>query len=62
MTFDEWWKYLESQDKKKIIAGLRIKDDIKEICRATWKIAIESEGIEVKDLQEGKHDSNSNFD
>ena len=56
MTFDEWWEYLESQDKKKTIAGLIIKDDIKELCRATWKIARESEGIEVKDLQEGKHD------
>ena len=56
MTFDEWWEYLESQDKKNTIAGLRIKDDIKELCRATWKIARESEGIEVKDLQEGKHD------
>ena len=56
MTFDEWWEYLESQDKKKTIAGLRIKDDIKKLCRATWNIARESEGIEVKDLQEGKHD------
>ena len=54
MTFDEWWEYLESQDKKNIIAGLRIKDDIKELCRATWKEARELEGIEVKDLQGGK--------
>ena len=56
MTFDEWWEYLESQDKKKVIAGLRLKDDIKELLRATWNIAKEAEGIEVKDLQEGKHD------
>ena len=56
MTFDEWWECLESQDKKKTIAGLRIKDDIKELCRAIWNIARESEGIEVKDLQGGKHD------
>lgn len=55
MTFDEWWEYLESQDKKDTIAGLRIKYDIKELCRAIWNIARESEGIEVKDMQEGKH-------
>ena len=56
MTFDEWWEHLESQDKKNTLAGLSIKNDIKEICRATWEIARTADGIEVKDLQEGKHD------
>lgn len=56
MTFDEWWEHLESQDKKNIIAGLSIKNDIKEVCRATWEIARNADGIEVEDLQEGKHD------
>jgi hypothetical protein len=56
MTFDEWWEHLKSQDKKGTIEGLKIKDDIKEICRATWEIARASDGIEVKDLQERNHD------
>lgn len=52
MTFDEWWEHLESLDKKKALAGLSIKNDIKEICRATWDIARNADGIEVKALLE----------